>query len=118
MEALLKDRLVPNDITAVRKPTERPTVWQWLQERVSGPRIIVKLLAKLTEVIAKESSNIRQFEADTTDGRGIIGVVVEVRNRKHLDRLCRGIESVGGVLQVSRRAGGGAKKRRQSTAQA
>ncbi len=75
------------------------------------------MLAKLTEVIAKESSNIRQFEADTTDGRGLIGVVVEVRNRKHLNRLCRGIEAVKGVLQVSRRAGGGAKKRRRSAAQ-
>ncbi len=72
------------------------------------------MLAKLTEVIAKESSNIRQLEAETPDGRGIIGVVVEVRNRKHLDRLCRRIEAVEGVLQVSRLAGGGAKKRRQS----
>ncbi len=70
------------------------------------------MLAKLTELIAKESSNIRQLEAETPDGRGIIGVVVEVRNRKHLDRLCRGIEAVDGVLQVSRRGGGGAKKRR------
>ena len=70
------------------------------------------MLAKLTEVIAKESSNIRQFEAETDAGLGIIGVVVEVRNRKHLDRLCRGIGSIDGVLQVSRRIGGGAKKRR------
>ena len=70
------------------------------------------MLARLTEVIAKESSNIRQLEAETPDGRGVIGVVVEVRNRKHLDRLCRGIEAVEGVLQVSRRAGGGAKSRR------
>ena len=71
------------------------------------------MLAKLTEIIAKESSNIRQFEAEATDsGRGIIGVVVEVRNRKHLDRLCRGIAAIDGVLQVSRRTGGGAKRRR------
>ena len=70
------------------------------------------MLARLTEVIAKESSNIRQLEAETPDGRGIIGVVVEVRNRKHLDRLCHGIEAVEGVLQVTRRAGGGAKSRR------
>ncbi len=73
------------------------------------------MLAKLTEVIAKESSNIRQFEAETFDtGRATISVVVEVRNRKHLDNLCRSIEGVGGVLEVRRRAGGGAKKRRQT----
>ncbi len=70
------------------------------------------MLAKLTEIIAKESSNIRQLEAQTPDGRGIIGVVVEVRNRKHLNRLCQSIEALEGVLQVSRRAGGGSKKRR------
>ncbi len=70
------------------------------------------MLAKLTEVIAKESTNIRQLEAETPNGRGVIGVKVEVRNRKHLDSLCQGIEAVAGVLQVSRRAGGGVKKRR------
>ena len=70
------------------------------------------MLAKLTEIIAKESSNIRQFEAETEAGLGIIGVVVEVRNRKHLERLCRGIEAIDGVLRVSRRVGGGKKKKR------
>ncbi|MBN1993214.1 MAG: AAA family ATPase [Anaerolineae bacterium] len=49
LEALLKSRLAPDDATAVRKPTERPTVWQQLAERVSGPRVIIKLLARLTE---------------------------------------------------------------------
>ena len=76
------------------------------------------MLARLTEVIAKESSNIRQFEADTTEtGRGVIGVVVEVRNRKHLERLCRAIDAIRGVRQVSRRLGGGAAKRRRPVMQ-
>ncbi|MEM7352574.1 MAG: bifunctional (p)ppGpp synthetase/guanosine-3',5'-bis(diphosphate) 3'-pyrophosphohydrolase [Acidobacteriota bacterium] len=70
------------------------------------------MLARLTEVIAKESSNIRQFEADTETGRGVMEVVVEVRNRKHLERLCAAIDSIPGVLEVSRRVGGGALKRR------
>ncbi|MEM7585865.1 MAG: bifunctional (p)ppGpp synthetase/guanosine-3',5'-bis(diphosphate) 3'-pyrophosphohydrolase [Acidobacteriota bacterium] len=73
------------------------------------------MLARLTEVIAKESSNIRHFEAEATEtGRGVIGVVVEVRNRKHLDRLCRGIDALKGVLQVSRRAGAVPKKRHKA----
>ncbi|MEM9552996.1 MAG: bifunctional (p)ppGpp synthetase/guanosine-3',5'-bis(diphosphate) 3'-pyrophosphohydrolase [Acidobacteriota bacterium] len=62
------------------------------------------MLARLTEVIAKESSNIRQFEAEAIEtGRGLIDVVVEVRNRRHLDRMCRAIENLRGVLNVSRR---------------
>lgn len=64
------------------------------------------MLARLTEVIAKESSNIRQFGADTVDHQGLIDVVVEVKNVKHLDRLSRAIGNVAGVIQVTRRMGG------------
>ena len=60
------------------------------------------MLARLTEVIAKEGSNIRNFQAGTDTGRGIITFVVEVRNRKHLDRMCHAFESVGGVIRVRR----------------
>jgi GTP pyrophosphokinase len=62
------------------------------------------MLARLTEVIAKESSNIRQFEAEAVEpGRGLIEVVVEVRNRKHLNRLRQSIGRLPGVLRVARR---------------
>ncbi|NJL29209.1 MAG: bifunctional (p)ppGpp synthetase/guanosine-3',5'-bis(diphosphate) 3'-pyrophosphohydrolase, partial [Thermoanaerobaculia bacterium] len=65
------------------------------------------MLARLTEAIAKESSNIRQFEAEAVEtGMGLIGVVVEVKNSKHLARLRRAIGNVQGVLQVSRRRAG------------
>ncbi len=74
------------------------------------------MLARLTEVMAKESSNIRQFEAEAKEGRGVIGVVVEVRNRKHLDRLRSAIKAVDGVLQVSRRATGSPRKRHRPVA--
>lgn len=66
------------------------------------------MLARLTEVIARESSNIRQFEAETVDNQGQIDVVVEVKNRKHLERLSRAITGVAGVLQVTRRRSGAA----------
>jgi GTP pyrophosphokinase len=69
------------------------------------------ILARLTEVIAKEASNIRQFEAGTTDtGLGRIEVLIEVKNRKHLNRLRQAIHRIKGVLEVSRkkmREGGG-----------
>ncbi len=64
------------------------------------------MLAKLTEVMAKLDSNIRQIEAETVEtGRGLIEVVMEVRNRKHLEKLRRGIQALPGVLEVDRRQG-------------
>jgi GTP pyrophosphokinase len=64
------------------------------------------ILAKLTDVIAKHDSNIKQIEADTeVEGRGLISVVVEVRNRKHLDKLRGGIRKVPGVIEVGRKMG-------------
>ncbi len=64
------------------------------------------MLARLTEVIAKEASNIRQFEAETIEsGKGLIGMVLEVRNSRHLDRLQQAISGIVGVIEVSRRPG-------------
>jgi len=64
------------------------------------------MLAKLTDVIARLDSNIRQIEAETSEtGRGLITVVVELKNRRHLDKLRRNIRAVTGVLQVDRRLG-------------
>lgn len=67
------------------------------------------ILARLTEAIAKESSNIRQCEAGTDEtGRGLIEMVVEVQHLRHLDRIHRALDAVDGVLQVVRRMDGGA----------
>jgi len=68
------------------------------------------MLAKLTEMFAKHSSNIRHFEAETmASGRGLIEVVVEVENRKHLERLSHSIRGVPGVLEVDRKPGSGTR---------
>jgi guanosine-3',5'-bis(diphosphate) 3'-pyrophosphohydrolase len=63
------------------------------------------MLARLTEVIAKADSNITQIEADTTreTGPARIGVVCELRDRKHLDKLLRQVRALAGVLRVDRR---------------
>jgi len=62
------------------------------------------MLARLTEAIAKESSNIRSFEAEAVEtGQGVIGVVVEVKNSRHLTRLQRALGNLPGVIQVTRR---------------
>ncbi len=68
------------------------------------------MLARLTEVMAKHNSNIRQFEAETeASGRGLIEVVVEVEDRRHLEKLRQSIRSVPGVLEVGRRLGPGSR---------
>jgi GTP pyrophosphokinase len=62
------------------------------------------MLARLTEVIAKHNSNIRQIEADTLEtGRGLIRIILEVTNRKHLSKVSHAVRSVDGVLTVERR---------------
>ena len=61
------------------------------------------MLARLTEVVAKEC-NIRRCEAGTDTGMGRIELVVEVRNRRHLDRLQRAVLAMPGVLDIERRS--------------
>jgi (p)ppGpp synthase/HD superfamily hydrolase len=65
------------------------------------------MLARLTEVIAKGDTNIRQIEAESVEpNRGRVRVLVEVKSRKHLERLEQGIQAVSGVLEVGRAMGG------------
>lgn len=62
------------------------------------------MLARLADAIAKMESNITQIEADTEEtGLGFIEVVIQVRDRKHLERLVRRIRSLTGVIRVHRR---------------
>ncbi len=64
------------------------------------------MLARLTETMTKLGSNIRQINASTLQpGRGLIDVVVEVRNRKHFEKLSLAIQNLPGVFEVSRRMG-------------
>lgn len=65
------------------------------------------MLARLAEVIAREASNIRSCEAGTDTGRGLIRMVVEVRDRRHLERIRQSIRSMKGVLGVQRQRSGG-----------
>ncbi len=65
------------------------------------------ILARLTEVIARLEGNIRHIEAATpVPGRGQIDVVVEVRNRRHLEKLRQALRGVSGVREVDRQMGG------------
>ena len=68
------------------------------------------MLARLTEAITRAGSNITQIEADTHEtGRASIGVVCQLRDRKHLDKLLREVRAISGVLPVDRRMSGGGR---------
>ncbi|MCH9649868.1 MAG: bifunctional (p)ppGpp synthetase/guanosine-3',5'-bis(diphosphate) 3'-pyrophosphohydrolase [Deltaproteobacteria bacterium] len=65
------------------------------------------MLARLTEVIAKVDSNITQLEAGTRDpGLGLIDVEVQVKDRRHLEKILAGIRTIPGLIRVERRMGG------------
>ena len=68
------------------------------------------MLARLTEVITKVGSNITQIEAETHEtGRATIGVVCQLKDRKHLDKLLREVRSIPGVMKVDRRMNSGGR---------
>ncbi|MNC95131.1 hypothetical protein D3C83_121700 [compost metagenome] len=69
------------------------------------------MLARLTDAIARLDTNIRQTEADTDrPGRGNIVVVVDVRDRAHLERVRQALRDLPGVLDVHRKMTGAATR--------
>lgn len=64
------------------------------------------MLARVTELIAREEANIKQIGAETETGKGVITMVVEVRNRRHLEKVKAGLRGLPGVRRVDRRMGG------------
>ncbi|MEM6456564.1 MAG: bifunctional (p)ppGpp synthetase/guanosine-3',5'-bis(diphosphate) 3'-pyrophosphohydrolase [Acidobacteriota bacterium] len=65
------------------------------------------ILARLTEVIAKEQGNIKLCKATTVEtGHGLIEFVLEVRNHGHLNKIRASMQTVSGVIDVQRRMHG------------
>ncbi len=67
------------------------------------------VLAKVTEVIARQETNIRLIQADAGEkgtSQARITVVVQVRNLKHLERLRKGLDAVDGIVAVRRAMAG------------
>jgi GTP pyrophosphokinase len=59
------------------------------------------VLARLADAVAKLDSNITHVEAETLEiGRGLIRLVVQVKDRKHLLKIMGRIRSLAGVLSV------------------
>ena len=63
------------------------------------------VLARVTEAIARQGSNIRHIESHSRGaGEAAIDVVVDVRDRKHLNRLRASLEDLAPVRAVKRQA--------------
>ena len=91
---------------------EREIEVEWEHNRESRYRVAVSIestdepgiLAKLTEAIAKVESNIAHLEAETRDhGLGLIEVEVQVRDRKHLEKILKSLRMIPGISRVERR---------------
>jgi len=61
------------------------------------------LLARITNTIAEEKTNIRNVEARTSeDHKGMISIVLDVRDRAHLERIIERLKKVDGIRRVER----------------
>ncbi len=63
------------------------------------------LLARITNVIAEEKTNIRNVDARTTESQGQISIVLDVKDRAHLLRVIQRLRKLQGIKRVERVAG-------------
>jgi (p)ppGpp synthase/HD superfamily hydrolase len=62
------------------------------------------MLAEIAAAVADVGSNIVNAEARTADGRGLVDLVVEIPDKKHLEKVIASIQRIGGVFDVTRSA--------------
>src|SRR5688572_6078909 len=62
------------------------------------------MLAEIAAAVADVGSNIVSAEARTADGRGLVDLVVEIPDKKHLEKVIASIQRIGGVFDVTRSA--------------
>jgi GTP diphosphokinase / guanosine-3',5'-bis(diphosphate) 3'-diphosphatase len=62
------------------------------------------MLAEIAAAVADVGSNILNAEARTAEDRGLIDLVVEIPDKKHLERVIASIQRIGGVYDVTRSA--------------
>ena len=60
------------------------------------------MLAEIAAAVADVGSNIVNAEARTVDDRGTIDLVVEIPDKKHLEKVIASIQRIGGVSEVTR----------------
>ena len=60
------------------------------------------MLAEIAAAVADVGSNIANAEARTVHDRGMIDLVVEIPDKKHLEKVIASIQRIGGVYDVTR----------------
>ncbi|MFN2442822.1 MAG: bifunctional (p)ppGpp synthetase/guanosine-3',5'-bis(diphosphate) 3'-pyrophosphohydrolase, partial [Thermoanaerobaculia bacterium] len=61
------------------------------------------MLARVVSQIANMKTNIRNIEARTSDGRGVIDLTVEISDLRHLEKVLKGLTNLDGVIAVERK---------------
>jgi GTP pyrophosphokinase len=61
------------------------------------------MLARVVSQIANMKTNIRNIEARTSDGRGVIDLTVEISDLRHLEKVLKGLSNLDGVIAVERK---------------
>jgi GTP pyrophosphokinase len=100
----------PNLLILAHEPERRIEIdWQ----EAEGERFVVRLAlegndrrglyADLAAAVSSTSTDIRSMDLRSTDGRVSGGVIVEVENLVHLERVLRAVRRVKGVTEVARR---------------
>ena len=84
---------------------------EWARDKRSGTypvKLLVYaddragMLKQITAIISDANTNIRTIEASSQDRHAHIGVVVDVEDVKHLERIVAGLRKVPGVHDVQR----------------
>jgi GTP pyrophosphokinase len=90
---------------------DRRIVVEWAKDKRSGTYPVkltlycddrAGMLKQVTSIISDDSTNIRNIEATSEDRHASIGVVIDVEDVKHLERIVAGLRKVPGVRDVQR----------------
>src|SRR2546425_1000161 len=103
----------PNLLTLSAEAERRVEIdWQESEGETFVVRLAVSgedrrgLYADICEAISESGTNIRSAELSTRDGAVFGGILVEVENQSHLNKVIRAMRRVKGVTEVSRRDSG------------
>jgi GTP pyrophosphokinase len=100
----------PNLLFLAHEPERRLEIdWQ----EAEGERFVVRLVlegndrrglyADVAAAVSDSGTNIRSMELQSTDGRAVGAVLVEVENLAHLEKIIRAARKVKGITEVARR---------------
>lgn len=100
----------PNVEGLLHNPERKvPVTWtDKASEDLYSVRISVRMedrpgvLAAITSAIANTKTNIKDAKATTADGKGVMDIMLDVPDMKHLQKVIQLVKGVDGVLDVER----------------